>query len=113
MDGAKVEEQGVAVTNFVDAEGNDFRGRAFAFEEGALDFAEDMRRNVRVGGQDEDEDGALGNGLDDGILVDHAVLDVARRHPALNRMPFERPADLLRDLSVFDGVADENVVSHL
>ena len=44
----------------------------------------------------------VGHGLDDGLLVARAGLDVTRRHPAHEAVALKRAADLPGDLHVFE-----------
>ena len=92
---------------------NPQRENRYATVDGPLDFAANLMRVIRMGGEDENHDPGLLNGFDDALAPFHAGSDIPRGNPAADAIRFEDGADRVGGRFVFDGVADENVVSHV
>ena len=92
----------------VDAEWNDVD----PLVDRPLHFALDLPGVVGALGKDQDHDPAGLDRIDDRFAPVRTWNDVARRHPATNRLRLQPRHDGVRDKLVFDRVTYENVMSH-
>jgi hypothetical protein len=108
VDVHEVELHGTGGQDVLDAEGDE----NFFFADGAFDLAAALSGVVGMGGEDEEDDLALVEGVDDGGAPLSAGGDVAGGDPAGDAVGFQGGAGGVGDGLVFAGVADEDLVRH-
>jgi len=94
--------------NVFDAKGNE----VLLFADGDVDLASHVVRLIGALGEDEKNYFALGDGVDDGLTPLRAERDVAGSDPAGNAVSFQRGTSGVGNVSIFGGVADEDVAGH-